>query len=223
MNIKLLFQALFKMLLGLILVWLLLFISAGSIKYYNGWLLIGLLFIPMFFACIFLSIKNPTLLKNRLSSKEKEVKQKKVVLYSALMFISGFVVAGLNYRFKWMSLSKTTIIISSVLFLLSYILYAEVLRENTYLLRTIEVKKDQKLIDNGLYKIIRHPMYAVTIILFLTMPLILNSPISFVIFFIYPLIIIKRIKNEEEVLERDLKGYKEYKQRVKYRLIPYLW
>lgn len=183
----------------------------------------GLLFIPMFIAGIILIIKKPKLLNERLDVKEKEIEQRKVVLFSGLMFLSGFILAGLNYRFKWFLMPNNIIIISSILFVLTYILYAEVLRENTYLSRTIKVQKNQKVIDTGLYSIIRHPMYAVTLILFLTMPLILGSIISFVIFLAYPLIIAKRIINEEKILEKELKDYKEYKRKVKYRLIPFVW
>lgn len=223
MDIELFFQALAKFVLGLVVVMLLLFIPAGSFHYFNAWLFIGLLFIPMFVVGLILMFKNPSLLKRRLNAKEKEFEQKKVILLSGLMFISGFVVAGLNYRYKWIELSNTIVIIASVLFILSYILYGEVLRENTFLSRTIEVSKEQKVIDTGLYGIVRHPMYAATILLFLTIPLILGSIISFIIFLVYPVIIIKRIKNEEEVLERELKGYSEYKKKVKYKILPYIW
>ena len=223
MKLKLFTEALIKYLSGLLIVILLLFIPAGSINYINGWLLIGLLFIPMFIAGLILLFINPNLLKSRLNAKEKETEQKEVIIYSSIMFISGFIISGFNYRYKWIELSNIVIIISSILFLISYILYAEVLRENTYLSRTIEVKENQKVIDTGMYRIIRHPMYLITIILFLTMPLILNSFISFIIFLIYPIIIIKRIKNEEKVLEKELPGYKEYKKKVKYKLIPFIW
>jgi protein-S-isoprenylcysteine O-methyltransferase Ste14 len=172
---------------------------------------------------VIMMIKNPKLLKRRLNNKEKEMEQKNVISFSGLMFITGFVLAGLNYRFEWFILPKIITYLSTVLFLLSYILYAEVLRENTYLLRTVEVEENQKLIDNGLYGIVRHPMYASTVILFLTIPLILGSLFSFIIFLVYPFLIAKRIKNEEKVLEKDLKGYKEYEKKVKYRLIPYIW
>jgi protein-S-isoprenylcysteine O-methyltransferase Ste14 len=168
-------------------------------------------------------IKNPDLLRRRLNNKEKESEQKEVILLSGFMFIAGFIVAGLNYRFDWLILPDIITWIGAVFFLLAYLLYAEVLRENAYLLRTIEVEKNQKLVDDGLYGIVRHPMYAATLVLFLSMPLILGSLLSLIIFLVYPFIIVKRIKNEEEVLEKDLKGYKEYKKRVKYRLIPYIW
>ena len=168
-------------------------------------------------------IKSPDLLKKRLNAKEKENKQKQVILLSGLMFLIGFILAGLNYRYNWIVLPNYVVIISSLIFILSYIIYAEVLRENAYLSRTIEVQENQKVIDTGLYGVVRHPMYAATILLFLTMPLILGSIISFVIFLIYPLVIAKRIKNEEEVLERELDGYSEYKKKVKYKMIPFIW
>ena len=192
-------------------------------EYWNGWLFMGLLFIPMFLAGIFLCFKNPELLRKRLNSKEKEGEQKQVILFSGLMFLVGFVVAGLNYQYEWIIIPNFVVVIASSLFMLAYALYAEVLRENTYLSRTIEVQENQKVIDTGLYGIVRHPMYMATILLFLTMPLVLGSIISFIIFLVYPLIIAKRIKNEEEVLERDLKGYSEYKKKVKYKVIPFVW
>lgn len=223
MNKKLFSQAITKFLLGLIIVGALLFIPANSLSYWNGWLFLSLLFIPMFIAGIFLMVKNPQLLEKRLNAKEKENEQKQVIAFSGLMFLSGFIVAGLNYRFQWNELPNIIILISSILFIISYIIYAEVLRENTYLSRTIEVQENQKVIDTGLYGIVRHPMYAVTIILFLTIPLILGSIFSFIIFLMYPIIIVKRILNEEQVLEKELKGYSEYKEKVKYRIIPFIW
>ncbi len=223
MDKKLFFQAIIKFVLGVLIVGLLLFVPAGSLRYFNAWLLIGFLFIPMFIAGLILMLKNPELLRIRLNAKEKESEQKQVLVLSGIMFIAGFIVAGLNYRFKWIELSNTIVIISSVLFVISYILYAEVLRENTYLSRIIEVNNNQKVVDTGLYAVVRHPMYSITIVLFLTMPLILGSIISFIIFLVYPFIIAKRIKNEELVLEKELKGYKEYKKKVKYKLIPFIW
>ena len=223
MNKRLFLNAIVRYFLGLILVGLLLFVPAGTFNYWNAWLFMGLLFIPMFIAGIILMFKNPILLQSRLDVKEKETTQKYVIIYSGLMFILGFIVAGLNYRFSWIMIPNIVVIIALVLFMISYILYAEVLRENTYLSRTIKVQKNQKVVDTGLYSIVRHPMYSVTIILFLTMPLILGSIISFIIFLIYPFIIFKRIDNEERVLEKELKGYKEYKRKVKYRLIPFVW
>ena len=223
MNIKLFISAIIKYLLGVILVSGLIFIPAYSLNYTNAWIFIGLLFIPMFIAGIILMIFNPKLLKERLDAKEKETEQKTVIILSGIMFISGFVIAGLNYRYSWIHMPKTVVIIGVILFILSYIMYGEILRENTYLSRTIEVEKNQKVIDTGFYKIVRHPMYLVTIVLFLSIPLILDSLISFLFFLIYPYIIIKRIKNEEKVLEKELKGYKEYKKKVKYKLIPLIW
>lgn len=223
MNTKLFFGAVMKFLIGATIVWLLLFIPANSIEYFNGWLFMGLLFIPMFIAGIILFFKNPDLLKRRLNAKEKEKEQRKVLIFSGMMFLFGFILAGLNYRYGWTKIPDIIVIIASILFLIAYILYAEVLRENAFLSRTIEVKKDQKVVDTGLYGTVRHPMYLITIILFLTIPLILGSILSFSIFLVYPFIIVKRIKNEEMVLEKELKGYKEYKKKVKYRLIPFVW
>ena len=222
MNFKLIFEALFKYIFGLLIVGLLLFLP-GTLSYWQGWLFIGILFIPMFVLGIFLMIFNPDLLKRRLNNKEKESEQKWVLLLSGLMFISGFIVAGLNYRFKWFILPNIVTWVSSIVFLIFYILYAEVLRENSFLLRTVEVEDNQKLIDTGFYRLVRHPMYMVTLFLFLSIPLVLGSIISFVIFLIYPFIIIKRINNEEKVLGRDLKEYKEYQKKVKYKLIPFIW
>ena len=223
MNIKWFLQAIIKFLLGVLIIGILLFIPAGTIEYWNACLLMGLLFIPMFIVGIILMIKNPDLLRKRLNAKESENEQKKVVAISGVMFILGFVCAGLNFRYSWIKLPNIVIIISSIVFVIAYILYGEVLRENAYLSRTIEVQENQKVIDTGLYGIVRHPMYAVTILLFLSIPLVLGSIISFIIFLIYPIIIALRIKNEEIVLERDLKGYKEYKNKVKYKMIPFIW
>lgn len=223
MNIKLFFQAIMKFILGILITGCLLFIPANTINYWNGWLFMALLFVPMFIAGIILMIKNPELLRKRLNAKETENEQKKVIAFSSLMFIFGFIIAGLNYRYSWIVIPNVIVIISSGLFILAYILYAEVLRENTYLSRTIEVQEKQKVIDTGLYGIVRHPMYLVTILLFLSMPLILGSLFSFIIFLMYPFIIAKRIRNEEEVLERDLVGYLEYKNKVKYKIIPFVW
>ena len=223
MNIKLFCEAIIKFISGILIIGLLLFLPANTLNYFNAWLLMGLLFIPMFIAGIVMMIKNPELLKRRLNSKEKEIEQKEVILLSGLMFLIGFITSGFNYRYNWIELPNIVVIISSVIFIISYILYAEVLRENAFLLRTIEVEKNQKLIDTGLYKIVRHPMYTITIFLFLSMPLILGSIISFIIFLVYPFIIIKRINNEEKILEKELKGYKDYKKKVKYKLIPFIW
>lgn len=223
MDIKLFFQAIVKFVLGFLITGILLFVPANTIYYWNGWLFMGLLFIPMFIAGIILVIKNPELLRKRLKAKEKERDQKKVIAFSSLMFVFGFIVAGLNYKYKWIAIPNIIIIISSIVFIIAYILYAEVLRENTYLSRIIEVQENQKVIDTGLYGIVRHPMYAVTILLFLSMPLILGSIFSLIIFLMYPFIIAKRVKNEEEILEKDLVGYSEYKKKVKYKLIPFIW
>ena len=222
MNIKLFLQAIIKFICGVVLVGLLLFLP-GGFNYFYGWLFMCILFIPMFIFGIILMFKNPDLLKRRLDAKEEEKEQKEVIILSGVMFILGFILAGLNYRYKWIMMPNVIAIISSLIFIISYILYAEVLRENEYLLRTIKVEKNQKVVDTGLYSIVRHPMYIITIILFLSIPFILNSIITFIIFLIYPIIIVKRIKNEEEVLEKELKGYKEYKKKVKYRLIPFIW
>ena len=223
MTIKLFFSAITKFILGIVLVGLVIFLPAGTLLFFNGWLLMSILFVPMFFAGIVMMIKNPSLLKSRLDAKEKRRDQSVVIKLSGLMFVAGFIVAGLNFRFGWFTLPKDIVIISSVLFLIAYILYAEVLRENTYLSRTIKVQQNQKVIDTGLYSVVRHPMYSVTLILFLSMPLVLGSVYSFLIFLLYPFIIAKRIKDEEELLEKELDGYQEYKQKVKYRLIPFIW
>lgn len=220
---KLFIQAISRFILGVLLIGVLLFVPAGTLNYINAWLLMGLLFIPMFIVGIILLIKNPDLLKRRLDAKENEKEQKTVIITSGIMFLLGFIIAGLNYRYNWIILSNTAVIIASIIFIISYVLYGEILRENSYLLRTIKVEKDQKVVDTGFYGIVRHPMYAITIPLFLSMPIILNSPISFIIFLIYPFLIIKRINNEEKVLEKDLKGYSKYIKKVKYKLIPYIW
>lgn len=223
MTKKLFMQAVTKYLLGVVLIGLLIFLPAGTFSFFNGWLFMGILFIPMFFVGMVMMIKNPNLLKSRLGAKEKLEEQSIVVKLGGLMFLAGFIIAGLGYRFGWYTLPKTIVIGAAVVFLFAYILYAEVLRENTYLSRTIEIQENQKVIDTGLYGIIRHPMYSVTLLLFLSMPLVLGSIYSFLIFMLYPFIIAKRIKGEEEFLERELNGYREYKQKVKYRLIPFIW
>ena len=222
MRFKLFIEAIIKYILGLLIVGFLLFIP-GTLKYKQGWVLMAILFIPMFIAGIVMIIKNPELLRRRLNNKEKNKEQKVVIIISGIMFISGFILAGLSYRFSWFILPNYISWIGVISFLISYILYAEVLKENSYLLRTIEVEKNQKLVDTGLYGIVRHPMYAITLVLFLSMPLVLGSFISFIIFLVYPFIIVIRIKNEEIVLEKDLKGYKDYKKKVKYKLIPFVW
>ena len=223
MDKKLFFQALSKFIIGLIIICILLFIPAGTINYPNGWLFIALLFIPMFFAGIIMLFKSPDLLRRRLNAKEEEDEQKTVILLSGIIFLLAFILAGLNFRFGWFKLPTIIIIIASVIFLLAYIMYAEVLRGNEYLSRTVEVSENQKVVDSGLYGIVRHPMYTSTIFLFLSMPLVLDSIFSFVVMLVYPIIIIFRIRNEEKVLENELIGYKEYKEKVKYKLVPYLW
>lgn len=222
-NMKLLIRAFSRYLMGLFLVLALIFVPAGTPGFYNGWLLIVLLFVPMLAAGIIMMLKNPELLAKRLSIREKEDEQQSVIRMSALMFIASFIAAGLNYRFRWHLLPEWLVYAASVVFIISYAGFAEVLRENVYLSRTIEVQEDQKVIDTGLYGVVRHPMYTATLFLFLSMPLILGSLISFVIMLAYIPIINKRINNEEKVLEEELAGYADYKQRVKYKLIPYLW
>ena len=216
-------QAITKFSGGLVLVGLLLFLPAGSLHYWQAWLLMGILFVPMFIVGLVMMGRNPDLLRKRLDAKEKESEQKTVVALSGLLFIASFVVAGLNWRFQWWVLPSWAVWVAAGLFLLSYLLYAEVLRENTYLSRTIEVQENQKVIDTGLYGIVRHPMYMATTVLFLTMPLVLASPISFFIMLGYLPVIAKRIRNEEKVLEEGLEGYSEYKKKVKYRIIPLIW
>lgn len=217
------YQAIIKFVFGIVIIGVLLFLPAGTFDYWNAWLFMGILFIPMFLAGIVMMIKNPELLKKRLNAKEQQAEQSLVIKLSGFMFLSGFIVAGLNFRFKWIILSDWVAWFGSAIFLFSYLLYAEILRENTYLSRTIEVQNGQKVIDNGLYGIVRHPMYTVTIILFLSMPLVLGSIISFAIFLTYPVIIAKRIRHEEIMLEKELDGYIEYKKKVKYKIIPFLW
>ncbi len=223
MTIKIFIQAITKFIFGFILIGLLIFLPAGTLSFFNGWLFIGILFVPMFFAGIAMMFKNPDLLKSRLDAKEKQREQSTVIKLSSLMFIAGFIVAGFDFRFGWFTLPKSVATGAAIVFLAAYILYAEVLRENTYLSRTIEVQENQKVIDTGLYGIVRHPMYSATLLLFLSMPLVLGSVYSFLIFLVYPVIIAKRIKSEEEFLEKELVGYREYKQKVKYRLIPFIW
>ncbi|MBQ8727389.1 MAG: isoprenylcysteine carboxylmethyltransferase family protein [Oscillospiraceae bacterium] len=220
---KLFFGAVAKFLLGVILVGGLIFLPAGTFAYWNGWLLMGILFIPMFVAGIVMLVKNPDLLKSRLEGKEEQKEQSVVVKLSGLMFLAGFVVAGLGVRFGWYMLPPWAVVVAAVIFCIAYLLYGEVLRENTYLSRTIRVQENQKVIDTGLYGIVRHPMYSATLLLFLSMPLVLGSVYSFVIFLAYPFIIAKRIKHEEALLEKELEGYREYRQKVQYRLIPFIW
>ena len=216
-------QAIAKFSLGVVLVGVLLFLPAGTLAYPGGWRLMAILFIPMFAAGLVMMRKNPDLLKKRLQAKETQSEQSTVVKLSGLMFLAGFIVAGLDFRFQWLPLPGWVPYAAAAAFLLAYLLYAEVLRENTYLSRTIEVQEGQKVIDTGLYGIVRHPMYSATLLLFLSMPLVLGSLLSFLCFLAYPLIIAKRILNEEEVLKAGLPGYAEYLQRVKWRLIPLIW
>ena len=223
MSLKLFFGAITKFLFGVVLVGVLVFLPAGTLNYLYGWIFMAILFVPMFIAGIVMMIKNPNLLKSRLQAKEKQKEQSLIVKLSGLMFLAGFIVAGLGVRFNWFLLPKSVVIVASVVFLVAYLLYAEVLRENTYLSRTIEVQENQKVIDTGLYGVVRHPMYSVTLLLFLSMPLVLGSVFSFIIFLVYPFIIANRIKHEEAFLEKELEGYKEYKNKVKYRLIPFIW
>ena len=223
MTKKLFFQAISKFVFGLILIALLLFLPAGTLKYWNGWLFIGILFIPMFIAGIAMMIRSPELLKKRLDSKEEEKEQKTVIALSGLSFLAAFVVAGLNFRFGWIVLPRWVVYAAAVIFLAAYLMYAEVLRENVYLSRTVEVQENQKVIDTGLYGIVRHPMYSATLVLFLSMGLVLGSPISFVILLSYIPLIAKRMKNEEKVLLQGLEGYEEYRRKVKYKVIPLIW
>lgn len=223
MSKKLFVQAIGKYLLGLILLGVIIFVPAGTIRYPNGWLLLSVLFIPMFVAGVVMMVKNPTLLQKRLNAREEEKEQKAVVALSGIMFLAAFVTAGLNFRFRWLVLPAWAVIVGAVVFLLAYAMYAEVLRENTYLSRTVEVQENQQVIDTGLYGIVRHPMYSATLFLFLSMGIILGSPYSFAILLFYIPIIAKRIKNEEKVLEEGLEGYSEYKARVKYKVIPFIW
>lgn len=223
MTVKLFIEAMVKFTLGVVLIGALIFLPAGTFAFAGGWLLMGILFVPMFLAGIVMMAKDPSLLASRLEAKEKEKTQSIVVKLSGLMFIVGFVLAGLDFRFGWVKLPFNVNIVASIVFVVAYGIYAEVLRENTYLSRTIKVVDGQKVISTGLYGIVRHPMYFATILLFMAMPLVLGSLVSFVVFLAYPFIISARIKNEEEVLSRELDGYEEYKKKVKYRMIPFIW
>lgn len=223
MTKKLLVTALARCTLGIILVFLLIFLPAGTLHFPGGWLLMGVLFLPMLIAGFVMMIKNPSLLEKRLKVDEKQIEQKSVIAISAVMFIAGFVIAGLDFRFGWLRLPNFVTIIATVVFLLAYLLYALVLRENTYLSRTVEIQENQKVIDTGLYSIVRHPMYLSSTLLFLSMPFVLGSLYSFAVFLVYPFVIAKRIKYEEQLLEKELSGYKEYKQKVKYRFLPFVW
>lgn len=220
---KLFLSALEKYVMGLLFMAVLVFWPAGSLKFWNGWLLVGLLFVPMLILGIVLFIKAPELLKKRLNAREKSADQQSVVAVSGLMFLGGFIVAGLDHRLSWSTVPDWVVIAASAVFLISYALYAEVMRENAYLSRTIEVQEGQRVIDTGLYGIVRHPMYAVTLWLFLAIPLILGSWYALIVFVVYPAVIVVRIRGEEKLLEEELPGYKEYKKKVKYRMIPFIW
>ena len=223
MDAKLFSQAIVKFLGGLLIVGLLLFLPAGSFGYGQGWLLMGILFIPMFIAGLIMMKKSPDLLRKRLDAREEQSEQKTVLVLSGLMFLAAFIVAGLNFRFGWIVLPDWVPWAAAAVFLLAYALYAEVLRENVWLSRTVEVQENQKVIDTGLYGVVRHPMYMSTLLLFLAMPLVLGSVLSFAIMLAYIPIIAKRIRNEEKVLESGLEGYAEYKKRVRYKVIPFVW
>ena len=223
MTKQLLIQAIFKTVSGAILMGLLMFLPAGTVHYWNAWLLLAILFLPMLVVGIVLMRKAPDLLRKRLNTKETESDQIAVIIGSSIMFVSGFILAGLDFRFGWLPLPRWVSIAAAVVFLIAYALYVEVLRENAYLSRTVEIQENQKVIDTGLYGIVRHPLYSVTLLLFLSIPLVLGSLISLVVFLLYPFLIVKRIRNEEQVLEAGLEGYTEYKTRVKYRIIPFVW
>ena len=223
MDIKLFLSAITKFLFGIVLVGVLVFVPAGSLYFLNGWLFMGILFIPMFVAGIVMMCKNPDLLRRRLDAKEKQKEQGLVIKLSGLMFVVGFVLAGLDYRFKWWQLPPIVTYIAAAVFLASYVMWAAVLKQNAYLSRTIKVEEGQKVVDKGLYGVIRHPMYTATIFLFLSMPLVLGSMVAFFVFLLYPILIVVRIIYEEKVLEKELDGYVEYKKKVKYRLIPFIW
>lgn len=222
-DMKLMTQALVKYLMGVIMVALLLFLPAGTFAYWNAWVLLAALFGPMLLAGVVMLVASPDLLSKRLNNKEKESEQRTVVALSGLMFLASFVIAGLDFRFSWLPLPSWTVWTATVILVLSYLMYAEVMRENAYLSRTVEVQENQKVVDTGLYGVVRHPMYSATILLFLSMPLVLGSALSFIIMLTYIPIIGARISNEEKVLTEGLEGYKEYKQKVKYKVIPFIW
>ena len=223
MTKKLFVQAIVKYLAGVVLLGLLIFLPAGTLRFPNGWLLMALLFIPMLGAGIVMMLRDPALLEKRLNAKEQQGEQKEVVLGSGLMFIAAFVLAGLNFRFGWLRLPDWAVWTASAVFLLAYLMWGEVLRENAWLSRTVEVQEGQCVVDHGLYGVVRHPMYSASVLLFLSMPLVLNSPLSFLVMLCYLPLIAKRIRNEEKLLQKELPGYKEYAERVKYRLIPFIW
>lgn len=223
MTRELFLQAISKFILGVVVTGILIFLPAGTFHYWNAWLFMGILFIPMFFAGIVMMFKNPALLKKRLNAKERQAEQNLVIKLSGLMFVAGFATAGFNFRFKWVMMPDWISWIAAAVFLFSYVLYAEVLRENAYLSRTVEIQQGQRVIDTGLYGIVRHPMYSASVIMFLSMPLALGSILSFAVFLAYPVIIAKRIRSEETMLEKGLEGYSEYKQKVTYKIIPFVW
>ena len=223
MTKKLFVQAIVKYLAGVVLLGLLIFLPAGTLRFPNGWLLMALLFIPMLGAGIVMMLRDPALLEKRLNAKEQQGEQKEVVLGSGLMFIAAFVLAGLNFRFGWLRLPDWAVWTASAIFLLAYLMWGEVLRENAWLSRTVEVQEGQRVVDHGLYGVVRHPMYSASVLLFLSMPLVLNSPLSFLVMICYLPLIAKRIRNEEKLLRKELPGYEEYAERVKYRLIPFIW
>lgn len=223
MSRKLFWEAILKYTLGVVLVGALIFLSAGTLAFPGGWLLMGILFVPMFCAGLVMMVKDPNLLRSRLDAKEKQKEQDKVVKLSGAMFLAGFILAGLDFRYQWLVLPGWVNYAAAVAFLGAYLLYGEVLRENAWLSRTIGVQEGQKVVSTGLYGIVRHPMYSATLLLFLSMPLVLGSAISLLVFLLYPCLIAKRIRNEEEVLKKELSGYEEYLEKVKYRLIPYIW
>lgn len=223
MSVKLFFEAIIKFLLGVVLIGLLIFLPAGTLNYFNGWLFMIVLFVPMFIAGIVMMIKNPSLLASRLDVKEKQKEQGIVIKLSGLMFVIGFILAGLDFRYGWIKLPSWLPYIFAILFIIGYILFGFVLKQNTYLSRTIKVEEGQTVVDTGLYGVVRHPMYMATLLMFLSMPLILGSLVSFFVFLMYPILIGIRAVNEEKLLEKELKGYKEYKQKVKYRIIPFIW
>ena len=223
MSVKLFFSAIIKFLLGIVLVGVLIFLPAWSLSFYRGWLFMGILFIPMFLAGVVMMWKNPDLLRRRLDAKEKQKEQGIVIKLSGLMFVAGFVLAGLDFRLQWWQLPPVCSYVAAGVFLASYVMWAVVLKQNAYLSRTIKVEEGQKVVDKGLYGIVRHPMYTATIFLFLSMPLVLGSMVAFFVFLLYPVLIVTRIIYEEKVLEKELDGYVEYKKKVKYHLIPFIW
>ncbi len=223
MTMKLFWHAMAKFVSGVLLVGLLVFVPAGTLEYRQGWLFMGILFLPMFLAGVVMMAKSPELLRKRLKAKETQSGQSLVIRLSGLMFVAGFVLAGLSHRFHWLPMPEWVSYIAAVVFLAAYLMYAEVLRENVYLSRTVEVQEGQKVIDTGLYAVVRHPMYSATVLLFLTMPLVLGSVLSFGVFLVYPFLISCRIQGEEQLLEAELPGYGAYKKKVKYRLLPFVW